>query len=43
MFSDNQVGNTGGANSEAPINILQKFWDSAMQLGPTDDDDETRR
>lgn len=36
------VSNTGGANSETAINIFQKFWDSAMQLGPTDDDDETR-
>lgn len=23
--------------------MMQKFWDSAMALGPTDDDEDTRR
>ncbi|XP_074316536.1 CBS domain-containing protein CBSCBSPB5-like [Silene latifolia] len=35
------VGNTGGVSTEATTNMMQKFWDSAMQLGPTDDDDDT--
>ncbi|KAK9668915.1 hypothetical protein RND81_13G095600 [Saponaria officinalis] len=36
------VGNTGGINTEATANMMQTFWDSAMQLGPADDDDDTR-
>lgn len=37
-----QVGSTAGVNSEAANTMLQRFWDSAMELTP-DDDDETRR
>ncbi|GAB4860420.1 CBS domain-containing protein cbscbspb1 [Ancistrocladus abbreviatus] len=36
------VGNSGGANNEAATTMMQKFWDSAMQLGPTDDEEDTR-
>lgn len=36
------VGNTGGINSEATTNMMHKFWDSAMQLGPADDDEDSR-
>ncbi|KAK9734404.1 hypothetical protein RND81_04G137300 [Saponaria officinalis] len=36
------VGNTGGVNAEVTSNMMQKFWDSTMQLGPADDDDDTR-
>ncbi|XP_021847553.1 CBS domain-containing protein CBSCBSPB1 [Spinacia oleracea] len=36
------VGNTGGINTEATTNMMQKFWDSAMQLGPADDDEDSR-
>lgn len=35
------VGSTAGVNSEAANTMLQRFWDSAMELTP-DDDDETR-
>ncbi|KAH9611700.1 hypothetical protein KSS87_016071 [Heliosperma pusillum] len=31
----------GGVKTEATTNMMQKFWDSAMQLGPADDDDDT--
>lgn len=37
-----QVGSTAGVNSEAANTMMQKFWDSAMELTP-DDEDETRR
>lgn len=40
---DNQVGNTGGINTEATTNMMQTFWDSAMQLGPADDEEDSRR
>lgn len=36
------VGNTSGANTEATNNMMQRFWDSAMQLGPVDEEEETR-
>ncbi|KAK6924685.1 CBS domain, partial [Dillenia turbinata] len=36
------VGNTAGVTNEAASSMMQKFWDSAMALGPTDDDEETR-
>ncbi|XP_057517244.1 CBS domain-containing protein CBSCBSPB1 [Amaranthus tricolor] len=36
------VGNTGGINTEATTNMMQKFWDSAMQLGPADDEEDSR-
>ncbi|KAL1541793.1 CBS domain-containing protein cbscbspb4 [Salvia divinorum] len=35
------VGSTAAVNGEATNTMLQKFWDSAMELTP-DDDDETR-
>ncbi|KAL2465484.1 CBS domain-containing protein CBSCBSPB5 [Abeliophyllum distichum] len=35
------VGNTAGVNSEAANNMMQRFWDSAMELTP-DDEEETR-
>ncbi|CAA2978717.1 CBS domain-containing CBSCBSPB1-like [Olea europaea subsp. europaea] len=35
------VGNTAGVNSEAANNMMQRFWDSAMDLTP-DDEEETR-
>ncbi|KAG8379443.1 hypothetical protein BUALT_Bualt07G0088900 [Buddleja alternifolia] len=34
------VGNTAGVNTEAANTMMQKFWDSAMELTP-DDEDET--
>lgn len=37
-----QVGSAAQVNGEATHTMLQKFWDSAMELTP-DDDDETRR
>lgn len=37
-----QVGSTPGVNNEAASSMMQKFWDSAMALGPGEDDDETR-
>ncbi|XP_074317205.1 CBS domain-containing protein CBSCBSPB1-like [Silene latifolia] len=36
------VGNTGGVNTEATASMMQTFWDSAMQLTPADDDDDSR-
>lgn len=36
------VGNSVGAGSEAANTMMQKFWDSAMTLGPLSDDDDTR-
>ncbi|GMH01143.1 hypothetical protein Nepgr_002982 [Nepenthes gracilis] len=36
-----QVGNTGGTNNEAAAAMINKFWDSAMQLGSTDDEEDT--
>ncbi|KAL8464250.1 hypothetical protein ACS0TY_033958 [Phlomoides rotata] len=35
------VGSSAGVNSDAANTMMQKFWDSAMELTP-DDDDETR-
>ncbi|CAA2939158.1 CBS domain-containing CBSCBSPB1-like [Olea europaea subsp. europaea] len=35
------VGNTAGVNSEATSTMMQRFWDSAMELTP-DDEEETR-
>ncbi|GFP82469.1 CBS domain-containing protein cbscbspb5 [Phtheirospermum japonicum] len=35
------VGSAAGANSEAANAMMQNFWDSAMALGP-DDEDETQ-
>jgi len=36
------VGNTSGVNNEVANTRMQKFWDSAMELCP-DDEEETRR
>ncbi|KAK9278170.1 hypothetical protein L1049_027730 [Liquidambar formosana] len=36
------VGSTAGVNNEAASTMMQKFWDSAMALGPTDDDEDAR-
>ncbi|KAM0934880.1 putative CBS domain-containing protein CBSCBSPB [Dioscorea sansibarensis] len=36
------VENSGGAGNEATISMMQKFWDSAMAIGPSDDDEDTR-
>ncbi|XP_073117153.1 CBS domain-containing protein CBSCBSPB1 isoform X2 [Elaeis guineensis] len=36
------VESTGGVGNEATISMMQKFWDSAMALGPSDDDDDAR-
>ncbi|EYU23085.1 hypothetical protein ABFS82_09G067100 [Erythranthe guttata] len=35
------VGSTAGVSTEATNTMMQKFWDSAMEL-PPDDDDDTR-
>ncbi|XP_055828412.1 CBS domain-containing protein CBSCBSPB5-like isoform X1 [Solanum dulcamara] len=35
------VGNTSGVNNEVANTRMQKFWDSAMELSP-DDDEDTR-
>ncbi|KAF3436902.1 hypothetical protein FNV43_RR19655 [Rhamnella rubrinervis] len=35
------VGNTAGVNSEASSSMMQKFWDSAMALGPVEDEEDT--
>ncbi|PPD66418.1 hypothetical protein GOBAR_DD36702 [Gossypium barbadense] len=37
-----QVGSTSGVNNEATTTMMQKFWDSAMALPPTEEDDETQ-
>uniref|UniRef100_A0A0D9V9P2 CBS domain-containing protein n=1 Tax=Leersia perrieri TaxID=77586 RepID=A0A0D9V9P2_9ORYZ len=36
------VGNSAGAGSEAASTMMQRFWDSAMSIGPLDDDDDSR-
>ncbi|KAJ1286873.1 hypothetical protein BS78_03G385500 [Paspalum vaginatum] len=36
------VGNSGTAGSEATSAMMQRFWDSAMSIGPLDDDDDSR-
>ncbi|OVA09564.1 Phox/Bem1p [Macleaya cordata] len=33
---------SSGVGTEAASTMMQKFWDSAMMLGPFDDDEETR-
>jgi hypothetical protein len=38
-----QVGNSAGSGSEATSAMMQRFWDSAMSIGPLDDDDDSRR
>ncbi|KAJ6852639.1 CBS domain-containing protein CBSCBSPB1-like isoform X1 [Iris pallida] len=36
------VGSSGGLGPETTGNMMQKFWDTAMAIGPLDDDDDTR-
>ncbi|XP_042504193.1 CBS domain-containing protein CBSCBSPB1 isoform X1 [Macadamia integrifolia] len=36
------VGGNGAAGNETTNTMMQKFWDSAMALGPLDDEEETR-
>ncbi|CAL9243010.1 unnamed protein product [Arabidopsis halleri] len=36
------AGSTAGINNETANSMMQKFWDSAMALSPTEDIDETR-
>ncbi|XP_059661670.1 CBS domain-containing protein CBSCBSPB5-like [Cornus florida] len=36
------VGSTAGVSNEASNTLMQKFWDSAMALSPSDDEEETR-
>ncbi|KAF3785363.1 CBS domain-containing protein [Nymphaea thermarum] len=37
-----QVGNTGMVVSDTTNSTMQKFWDSAMSLGPVDDEDDSQ-
>lgn len=32
-----------GMNNESANTMMQKFWDSAVNLGPNEEDEETRR
>ncbi|GJM92031.1 hypothetical protein PR202_ga08458 [Eleusine coracana subsp. coracana] len=36
------VGSSGGSGTEASSAMMQRFWDSAMSIGPLDDDDDSR-
>ncbi|XP_008239489.1 PREDICTED: CBS domain-containing protein CBSCBSPB1-like [Prunus mume] len=36
------VGNTAGVSNEAASSLMQKFWDSAMALGPHEEDEDSR-
>nr|XP_010926835.1 CBS domain-containing protein CBSCBSPB1 isoform X2 [Elaeis guineensis] len=36
------VGSGGGLGNEATSTMLQKFWDSAMAIGPLDNDDDSQ-
>ncbi|BBH03661.1 hypothetical protein PRUPE_5G149700 [Prunus persica] len=36
------VGNTAGVSNEAANSLMQKFWDSAMALGPHEEDEDSR-
>ncbi|KAG9445917.1 hypothetical protein H6P81_012045 [Aristolochia fimbriata] len=36
------VGNSGGIGNEATSAMMQKFWDSALALGPLDDDEDSQ-
>ncbi|XP_021818291.1 CBS domain-containing protein CBSCBSPB1-like isoform X2 [Prunus avium] len=36
------VGNTAGVSNEAASSMMQKFWDSAMALGPHEEDEDSR-
>nr|CAD1839053.1 unnamed protein product [Ananas comosus var. bracteatus] len=36
------AGSSGGSGTEATSAMMQKFWDSALAIGPLDDDDDSR-
>ncbi|CAL5327443.1 hypothetical protein CsSME_00007150 [Camellia sinensis var. sinensis] len=36
------VGSTAGVSNEAASNMMQKFWDSAMELSPLGDEEDSR-
>ncbi|XP_072990071.1 CBS domain-containing protein CBSCBSPB1-like [Typha latifolia] len=36
------VGSSGGVGSQETSSMMQKFWDSALAIGPLDDDDDSR-
>ncbi|PSS07660.1 CBS domain-containing protein [Actinidia chinensis var. chinensis] len=36
------VGSTSGVSNEAANNMMQKFWDSAMELSPSDDEEDNQ-
>lgn len=36
------VGSSGAVGNETTSNMMQKFWDSALALGPVDDDDDSQ-
>ncbi|KAJ8460980.1 hypothetical protein OPV22_033906 [Ensete ventricosum] len=36
------AGSSSGAGNETASAMMQKFWDSALSLGPLDDDDDSR-
>ncbi|CAL9774681.1 unnamed protein product [Musa acuminata subsp. burmannicoides] len=36
------AGSSSGAGNETASSMMQKFWDSALSLGPLDDDDDSR-
>jgi hypothetical protein len=38
-----QVGSSGGSGTEATSAMMQRFWDSAMSIGPLDDEYDSRR
>ncbi|KAG0449969.1 hypothetical protein HPP92_027119, partial [Vanilla planifolia] len=37
-----RVESSGGLGTESTAAIMQKFWDSAMAMGPSDEDEESR-
>lgn len=43
LSSLEKVESRGGVGNEAAISLIQKFWDSAMAMGPLDDEDDSRR
>lgn len=38
-----KVGSTGGIGNEATGTTMQKLWDSALTLGPGDEDSDLHR
>ena len=38
-----QAGTTAGIGNEETNTMMQKFWDSAMELSPNEEDEDTRR